>query len=85
MPIGCLPFLTRYPELVLDHWAKVFGRLYSFRLGAQLFVVISDPAIAKDLLVNNGSVFSSRKEMFVKSQTIFAGRGITASPYNGRW
>lgn len=48
-------------------------------------MIVSDPAIAKDLMVTNGSVFSSRKEMFIKSQTVFAGRGITASPYNDRW
>ncbi|KAH8773615.1 cytochrome P450 [Diaporthe sp. PMI_573] len=65
--------------------AKRFGDLYSLWLGTQLFVIISSPEIAKDLMVTNGSVFSSRKEMFLKSQTIFAGRGITATPYNDRW
>ncbi|XDG05531.1 hypothetical protein ABKA04_005146 [Annulohypoxylon sp. FPYF3050] len=83
--LGSFPFLTRYPELTLDCWAKKFGSLYSVWLGNQLFVIISDPAIAKDLLVTNGSIFSSRKEMYVKSQTVFAGRGITATPYNDRW
>ncbi|KAH7010931.1 cytochrome P450 [Macrophomina phaseolina] len=83
--VGSFPFLTRYPELTLDYWVKKFGKLYSIWLGNQLFVIVSDPAIAKDLMVTNGSVFSSRKEMFIKSQTVFAGRGITATPYNDRW
>ncbi|KAI1128352.1 cytochrome P450 [Nemania abortiva] len=83
--LGSFPFLTHYPELVLDKWAKRFGSLYSLWLGNQLFVIISSPEIAKDLMVTNGSVFSSRKEMFIKSQTVFAGRGITATPYNDRW
>ena len=82
---GSFPFLTQYPELKLDYWAKKFGDLYSIWLGNQLFVIVSDPGIAKDLMVTNGSVFSSRKEMFIKSQTVFAGRGITATPYNDRW
>lgn len=77
--------MTQYPELTLDYWAKKFGNLYSVWLGNQLFVIVSDPAIAKDLMVTNGAVFSSRKEMFIKSQTVFAGRGITATPYNDRW
>ncbi|KAI3140466.1 hypothetical protein CBS147326_2167 [Penicillium roqueforti] len=86
LPIfGSFYSLTRYPELTLDHWAKKFGDLYSIWLGNQLFVIVSDPNIAKDLMVTNGNVFSSRKEMFIKSQTIFAGRGITATPYNDRW
>ena len=82
---GSFPFLTRYPELTLDYWAKKFGDMYSIWLGNQLFVVVSDPKIIKDLMVTNGAVFSSRKEMFIKSQTIFKGRGITATPYNERW
>ena len=82
---GSFPFLTDYPELTLDYWAKKFGDLYSIWLGNQLFVIISDPQIVKDLMVTNGSVFSSRKEMYLKSQIIFAGRGITATPYNDKW
>lgn len=85
LSIGSFPFLTHFPERTLDLWAKKFGDLYSVWLGNQLFVIISDPTIAKDLMVTNGAVFSGRKEMFIKSQTVFAGRGITATPYNSRW
>jgi hypothetical protein len=83
--VGSFPFLTNYPELTLDYWAKKFGPLYSIWLGEQLFMIISDPNIVKDLMVTNGAIFSSRKEMFLKSRTIFVGRGITATPYNDRW
>jgi len=48
-------------------------------------MVISDPVIAKDLIVTNRSTFSGRKEIFIKIQIIFAGRGVTATPYNDRW
>lgn len=82
---GSFFYLTHYPELKLDYWAKKFGDLYSIWLGNQLFLIVSDPVIAKELMVSNGNVFSSRKEMFIKSQTVFAGRGITATPYNERW
>ena len=54
-------------------------------LGNQLFVVVSDPKIVKDLVVTNGSVFSSRKEMHMKSKIIFVRRGITATPYDETW
>ncbi|KAF5366564.1 hypothetical protein D9758_008987 [Tetrapyrgos nigripes] len=70
---------------ILDYWAKRFGPIYSLWLGNQLFMMISDPQIVKDLMVTNGAIFSSRKEMFLKNQTIFAGRGITVTPYNNRW
>ena len=54
-------------------------------LGDQLFVVVSDPKIVKDLVITNGAVFSSRKDMYIKSQLIFARRGITATPYGETW
>jgi hypothetical protein len=54
-------------------------------MGNQLFLIISDARVAKDLLVSNGAIFSSRKEYFVKSQTILRGRAITSTPYNDTW
>ncbi|ORX93665.1 cytochrome P450 [Clohesyomyces aquaticus] len=83
--VGSFPFLTRFPELSLDRWARKYGPLYSINLGDQLFVIISDPGIAKDLMVSHGGVFSDRKELFMKSHTIFKGRGITPTPYNDLW
>ena len=77
--------LTHYPELTLDKWARKYGSLYSVRLGNQLFVVVSDPGVAKDLMITQGAIFSSRKDMFMKSHIVFAGRGTTATPYNDRW
>ena len=50
----------------MDYWAKKYGPLFSIWMGTQLFVVISDPHIAWDLLVTHGAVFSSRKRYFLK-------------------
>lgn len=82
---GSFPFLTHYPEVTLDYWYKKFGKMYSFRLGNQLVMAISDPRIVKDLMVTNGAIFSSRKDMFVKAQTIFLRRAITGTGYNDTW
>ena len=79
------PFLRKYPELALDYWAKKYGPLFSIWMGSQLFVVISDPHIARDLLVTHGAVFSSRKRYFMKNQVILCGRAITASEYGDKW
>ena len=54
-------------------------------LGDQLFVVISDPKVVKDLVVMNGSIFSSRKDMYIKSQIILLRRGITVTPNDDTW
>lgn len=84
-PLLRYAFLRRYPERALRAWARTYGPLFSLWMGNQLFVVISDARIAKDLLVSNGAIFSSRKQYFMKNQTILRGRAITASPYNDTW
>ena len=89
-PIPPGPLLRRavirhYPERVLRDWSRTYGPLFSVWMGDQLSVVISDARIAKDLLVNNGAIFSSRKEYFMKSQMILRGLAITATPYNDTW
>lgn len=55
---------------MLDYWYKKFGPLYSLWLGNQLFVIISDPGIAKDLFVTNGIIFSSVC-LLIKENDIF--------------
>ncbi len=82
---GSFPFPDGLPGIDARLLGEEFGSLYSIWLGNQLFVIVSDPQIVKDLMVTNGAVFSSRKEMYLKSQIIFAGRGITATPYNDKW
>lgn len=79
------PFLGRHSEHALRAWSRTYGPLFSLWMGNQLFVVISDARIAKDLLVSNSAIFSSRKQYFIKCQTILAGRGITATAYNDKW
>jgi hypothetical protein len=78
-------FLRMYPELPVDYWAKKYGPLFSIWMGSQLFIFISDPHIARDLLVINGAMFSSRKKYFLKNQIILRGRAITASEYGEKW
>ncbi|KAF8257885.1 cytochrome P450 [Lactarius quietus] len=63
--------LLRYA--FLRPWARSYGPLFSVWMGNQLFVVVSDARIAKDLLVSNGAIFSSRKRYFMKNQTILRG------------
>ncbi|KAF8996231.1 cytochrome P450 [Cyathus striatus] len=78
-------FLHKYPELSLDTWAKQFGPLYSLWLGNQLFVIVSDPHVARELFITNGAIFSSRKNYYMKNQLILNGRGVTGSEYGDKW
>ena len=78
-------FLGKFPELSVDAWAKKYGPLFSIWMGNQLFIVISDAHIARELLTVNGAIFSSRKKYFMKNQIILRGRAITATEYGDTW
>ncbi|KAI0686613.1 cytochrome P450 [Earliella scabrosa] len=82
---GCYFNLLRHPEKSIDRWAKQYGGLYSFFVGDQRFVILSDPHVVKNLLVLQGSIFWSRKEYFIKIRTIMHHRAATGTPYNATW
>ena len=84
-PLLRYAFLRRYPERAIHAWARAYGPLLSLWMGNQLYVIISDARVAKDLLVSNGAIFSSRRPYFMKNQTILRGRAITATAYNDTW
>lgn len=84
-PLLRYAFLRKYSERVIHAWAQAYGGLYSIFLGNQLFMVISDPHVARDLLVTNGAIFSSRKPYFMKNRTILRGLAVTGSAYNDTW
>ncbi|KAJ6589401.1 cytochrome P450 [Mycena capillaripes] len=84
-PFFRYPYLGQHCELTFDRWAKRFGPLFSVWIGDQLFVVISHPHVAQDLLVENGAIFSSRKNYFLKNELVLHNRAITASPYSQMW
>ncbi|THH32131.1 hypothetical protein EUX98_g2072 [Antrodiella citrinella] len=78
-----LPFFCA--KMSSTRMATLFRLVPSFAILAFLYVVISDPHIARDIFVNNGAIFSSRKDYFIKNQSILRGRAITASQYNDKW
>ncbi|KIJ41518.1 hypothetical protein M422DRAFT_60430 [Sphaerobolus stellatus SS14] len=78
-------FLRQYPERALHVWGQKYGSIFSVWMAKQLFVVINDPKVARDLLVVHGANFSSRWSYFMKNQTILAGGAITAAGYNDSW
>ncbi|KAI0312784.1 cytochrome P450 [Amylostereum chailletii] len=78
-------FLKRYHERTLHNWSKQYGPIYSVWMGNQLMIVINDANIGRDILVNHGAITSSRRQYFLKDQTILKGLAITATPYGEKW
>jgi hypothetical protein len=68
----------------LYRWAQQYGGCYSVWLGNQLFIVISDDEVVRDLLVSRGSISSSRKKYLI-GQTAMSGRAVITTPLNDLW
>ena len=41
--------------------------------------------MVKDIMITNGAIFSSRKDLFMKAQTILKRRAVTGSGFTDRW
>ncbi|KAL0341159.1 UNVERIFIED_CONTAM: (S)-N-methylcoclaurine 3'-hydroxylase isozyme 1 [Sesamum radiatum] len=52
--------LKNKPHVAFDNLAKIYGPLFSMRLGGRLLVVASSPATAKAILKTHDRVFSGR-------------------------
>ncbi|KAJ6267324.1 cytochrome P450 [Bipolaris maydis] len=63
----CFTLLRTYPEWTLHRWAQEYGSLYSFTIGNQRFLVVSDPDTAKSLFLSKAYICSDRKETGITS------------------
>lgn len=73
------------PALTLQDWTDRYGALFSFRLGSKLFIVISDHQVATDILVSRALWTSSRLELPISSQALWANLGVISTTDNEIW
>ncbi|XP_070567858.1 cytochrome P450 2U1-like [Ptychodera flava] len=78
--IGCLLRLGERPQKKFKEWAKVYGNVFSVRLGTELVVVLnSNPAI-KEAFIKKSSMFSSRIQEGILPQLHY-NKGILFAPW----
>lgn len=81
--VGYLPFLgTDSLHLVFIKLAAVYGPIYKFWLGNQLFVVISSPSLAKEVLRDHDITFSDRDPNIASQIATFGGNDIAFDTYS---
>ncbi|KAH7668429.1 Cytochrome P450 E-class group I protein [Dioscorea alata] len=65
--------------------AKTYGPIFSIKLGTKLGIVISSPAIAKEVLQENDAIFANRDVPAVAHVIAYGGSDIAWSPYGPTW
>lgn len=61
------------------------GPIYTLWQGRSPTIVISDPAIAQELMEKRSQIYSSRPRMVVMGEVFTNNRGLLTSPYNEYW
>ncbi|XP_070567857.1 cytochrome P450 2U1-like [Ptychodera flava] len=78
--IGCLLRLGERPHKKFKEWAKVYGDVFSVRLGTELVVVLNSSRAIKEAFIKKSSMFSSRIQEGLFRQ-LFNGKGILFAPW----
>ncbi|KAI7866024.1 cytochrome P450 [Spinellus fusiger] len=84
--VGHMLHLSDLPHLNMHEWHKELGSIIKVKMGVKDFVVISDPLIAHEVFVKNGSITSSRPyQKFGTEHYGIGGRGIVISEHGTKW
>lgn len=83
--VGILPFLDPDLHSYFAALAKSYGPIISLKLGGKIGIVISSPAIAREVLKDQDVTFANRDVPFVVTAIEYGGRDIVFTPYGAEW
>ncbi|KAK4508173.1 hypothetical protein PRZ48_001911 [Zasmidium cellare] len=69
----------------LRDWAYQYGDFFHFKIGRSPVFVLSSPKAINDLLIKQGSVYSSRPRLSNQASLITQNSRIVALPYDDQW
>lgn len=73
------------PWLQFEKWSLAYGPIFTLWIGRRPTIVLSDPAIAADLLEKRSSKYSSRPRFVVMGEIYWDNAGILVQPYGKEW
>ncbi|XP_073125649.1 flavonoid 3'-monooxygenase CYP75B137-like [Henckelia pumila] len=79
--------LSLDPELhtYFTDLARTYGPIYSLKLGNRRGIVISSPALAREVLRNQDTVFANRDVPAAGKEATYGGKDIVWNPYGPEW
>lgn len=73
------------PWIQFQEWSKKYGPIYTIFIGRQPMVIISDPAVATELMESRSSKYSSRPRMVAMGELLWDNASILVQPYGKEW
>ncbi|KAL4957318.1 cytochrome P450 [Aspergillus filifer] len=73
------------PWIKFREWSKMYGPIFTVWLGRRPTIVISDPAIASELLEKRSAKYSSRPRFVTMGEIYWDMASILVQPYGKEW
>ncbi|KAI3468885.1 hypothetical protein Pfo_025548 [Paulownia fortunei] len=83
--VGNLPFLDPELHSHFANLARTYGPILSLRLGGKISIVMSSPAMAREVLKENDVTFANRDVPTVVTAMEYGGHDIVFTPYGPEW
>ncbi|KAL3818182.1 hypothetical protein ACJIZ3_004087 [Penstemon smallii] len=83
--VGNLPFLDPELHSYFSHLAHTYGPILSLKLGTNTSIVITSPALAREILRENDITFANRDIPNVVTAMEYGGHDIVFTPYGSEW
>ena len=83
--LGYLPFLGKDLHREFEKLARVYGPIYRLWLGNKLCVVVSSPALVKEIVRDNDKVFANRDPTISTSIGSYGRNDIAFGSYGPQW
>lgn len=83
--VGYLPFLGSDLHRFFMELARTYGPIYGLPIGMKLYVIISSPALAKEVVREQDITFANRNPNVAALAFSYGGNDIAFSPYGPQW
>ncbi|XP_010544458.1 PREDICTED: cytochrome P450 76C4-like [Tarenaya hassleriana] len=82
---GNLPFLKPDLHVYFQGLALKYGPIFKLRLGAKLAVVVTSPAVAREMFKIHDVIFANREATTTALIAVYGGGDLMLSPYGPQW
>ncbi|KAJ7149143.1 cytochrome P450 [Mycena filopes] len=75
---------TKFAHYKFSEWAKVYGGIYSLKLGSGTAIVLTDPAVVKELMDKRSATTSDRPALHL-AEVVTRGLNLVLAHYTEDW